>query len=80
MIEQKVKEILKDKFGVEEIDYDDFLNRDLNDDLGLDSMDRVELFYYSERMCNIKPINDYEAEDITTPAKLIKFIEDRVIH
>lgn len=49
---------------------------DFRDDLGLDSLEFVELIMQCESDFNLK-ITDGDAEDLTTVGKLVKYIEDR---
>lgn len=62
-------------YGLSTHDYtDSYLH--LNNDLGLDSLDRIELLNYVEKTYNLK-INDYQAEDIETLNQLADYIDNR---
>lgn len=51
---------------------DDFAN-----DIGLDSLECVELAMKIERAFNVH-INEYDIEDLTTPQKMLDFVETRM--
>ena len=74
MSEDKIKNIIIDKLGVEEskISMDaDFIN-----DLGADSLDQVELIMQLEEEFDIE-ISDEEAESLTTVGKVYDFLKDK---
>ena len=62
--------IITDKVGHNEWCYnDDFAN-----DIGLDSMEFMDLIVEVEDQFNLKPIKENFIEDITTPEDLLKYI------
>ena len=67
--ENKVKEIIIDKLGLEESEVTN--NASFANDLGADSLDTVELIMEFEKEFNIS-IPDEEAEKITTVGDAIK--------
>lgn len=71
-----------EKFIIKEIvrhyQSDDFeLNADFNNDLFYDSLEFFTLILECEKEFGV-PIPDNEAEDLTTPNKLINYIESRL--
>ncbi len=72
-IENKVKEIIVDKLGVdaEEVTPE----KSFTNDLGADSLDTVELIMEFEKEFGIS-IPDAEAEKISTVGDAIKYIEN----
>jgi len=72
-IEKKVKEIIIEQLGVSE----DKVTPDakFDDDLGADSLDRVELVMSLEEEFGLE-IPDEEAEKIGTVGQAIKYIEE----
>jgi len=72
-IEKKVKEIIIEQLGVSE----DKVTPDakFDDDLGADSLDRVELVMSLEEEFGLE-IPDEEAEKISTVGQAIKYIEE----
>ena len=73
-ISSKVKKMVADHLGVEEIKVTDEAN--FIDDLGADSLDTVELVMAFEEEFGAE-ISDSEAEKILTVGDAIKFIESR---
>ena len=72
MVLEKVKAILAEQFEVEE---DSLLNdTDLQDDLGADSLDVVDLLMSIEDEFDIE-IPDEEIEHIRTVGELVNYIE-----
>ena len=72
MVLEKVKVILAEQFDVEE---DSLQNdTDLQDDLGADSLDVVDLLMSIEDEFDIE-IPDEEIENIRTVGELVKYIE-----
>ena len=72
MVSEKVKAILAEQF---EVDEDSLLNdTDLQDDLGADSLDVVDLLMSIEDEFEIE-IPDEEIENIRTVADLVNYIE-----
>ena len=73
-ISSKVKKMVADHLGVEELKVTDESN--FIDDLGADSLDTVELVMAFEEEFGSE-ISDSEAEKILTVGDAIKFIESR---
>tara|TARA_B100001750_G_C15233604_1_gene459377 strand:- start:338 stop:562 length:225 start_codon:yes stop_codon:yes gene_type:complete len=74
MSDDKIKNIIMDKLGVEEskITMDaNFIN-----DLGADSLDQVELIMQLEEEFDIE-ITDEEAETLVTVGKVYEFLADK---
>lgn len=74
-IEQKLKEIIVDKLGVEEKYVTP--EADYREDLGCDSLDVVELIMEVEKEFNIS-IPDDVAEQATTVGKTIDMLEQKL--
>lgn len=72
-IEQKVRDIIVDKLGVDESEVKP--EASFTNDLGADSLDTVELIMEFEKEFSIS-IPDDKAETIQTVADAIKYIED----
>lgn len=71
---KKVRNIIQNITGEEGyLMSDDFVN-----DLGLDSLDFIEVIQAVENEFNIK-ISDNKAEDLTTPGLLVKCIDEKII-
>ena len=73
-ISSKVKKMVADHLGVEELKVTDEAN--FVDDLGADSLDTVELVMAFEEEFGSE-ISDSEAEKILTVGDAIKFIESK---
>ena len=73
-ISSKVKKMVADHLGVEELKVTEEAN--FVDDLGADSLDTVELVMAFEEEFGSE-ISDSEAEKILTVGDAIKFIENR---
>jgi len=73
-ISSKVKKMVSDHLGVEELKVTEEAN--FVDDLGADSLDTVELVMAFEEEFGSE-ISDSEAEKILTVGDAIKFIESR---
>ena len=73
-ISSKVKKIVADHLGIEEIKVTD--ESSFIDDLGADSLDTVELVMAFEEEF-VSEISDNEAEKILTVGDAIKFIESK---
>ena len=69
----KVKEIIIEKLGVEEVSIKD--DARFIEDLNADSLDTVELIMEFEEEFGIE-IPDEDAENITTVSSAIKYIEE----
>lgn len=71
----ELQEHIIDYYGCSQYDFkDNYL--DLADDLGLDSLDRIELIQHCEKIYDIG-INDYDAEKLETLHQLANFIDNR---
>ena len=73
-VEDVLKEYLSINYGVDEINYHD--GNDFNIDLGLDPEELEELIRWTEHLYGIR-LNLDEREDTTKLSELVKFIEDR---
>ena len=73
MIFEKVKTIIAEELGVEESEVT--LEADLNDDLGADSLDAVELIMALEDEFDIK-VSDEAAQGFKTVQQIVDFIEN----
>jgi len=75
LIEKRVKEIIADILGVDEEE----ISRDsvFTDDLGLESLDQVELIAAMEEEFDIE-IPDEEAERIITVGQAIDYIKRKI--
>lgn len=71
-MEQKVKELIKNKLGISESNYS--LDASIRDDWGCDSLDMVELIMECEKEFNLS-IPDSVVERIKTPKDLIAYIK-----
>ncbi len=71
-LENKIKEIIVDKLGIEESEITD--SASFTNDLGADSLDTVELIMEFEKEFDIQ-IPDDQAEAIATVGDAISFIE-----
>ena len=71
-VEDKVKQIIKDQLGVEENEITPTAS--FVDDLGADSLDRVELIMALEESFDIE-IPDAEAETIKTVQDAVDYIQ-----
>lgn len=72
MILERIKTELNHTYGIDNAT----IESDLNQDLGMDSLDRIELFLWADKEYSIY-INDFDAEDINTIGDLIKTIEEK---
>ena len=73
MVFEKVKEIIVDELGVDAEEVT--LEADLNDDLGADSLDAVELIMALEDEFDIK-VSDEAAQGFKTVQQIVEFIEN----
>jgi len=73
--ENKVKEIIIDRLGLEESEVT--TEASFANDLGADSLDTVELIMEFEKEFNIS-IPDQDAEKISTVGEAIKYIQDNL--
>ena len=71
-LENKIKEIIVDKLGIEESEITD--RASFTNDLGADSLDTVELIMEFEKEFDIQ-IPDDKAESIATVQDAISFVE-----
>lgn len=74
-VEEKVRHIIVEQLGVDEGEVRPEAN--FVDDLGADSLDRVELIMALEEEFKLE-ISDEEAEKLTTVGKAIEYIESHV--
>jgi acyl carrier protein len=70
---RNVKLVLSDKLGVDLRDISD--NSELNNDLGMDSLDAIELLMEFEQMYNIA-IPDSEAEKVVKVSDIYVMLEN----
>lgn len=71
-VEQRVRQIVADQLGLEVSQVSD--NASFADDLGTDSLDRVELIMAFEETFDLE-IPDQDAEKISTVKKAVDYIE-----
>ena len=74
-LENKIKEIIVDKLGIEESEITD--SASFTNDLGADSWDTVELIMEFEKEFNVS-IPDEEAEKIQTVGDAVAYLKDNV--
>ena len=74
-LENKIKEIIIDKLGVEESEITE--SASFTNDLGADSLDTVELIMEFEKEFNVS-IPDEDAEKIGTVGDAISYLKDNV--
>ena len=74
-LENKIKEIIVDKLGIEESEITD--SASFTNDLGADSLDTVELIMEFEKEFNVS-IPDEEAEKIQTVGDAVAYLKDTV--
>ena len=74
-LENKVKEIIVDKLGVEESELTD--SASFTNDLGADSLDTVELIMEFEKEFDVS-IPDEDAEKISTVGDAIAYLKNNV--
>ena len=74
-LENKIKEIIIDKLGIEESEITD--SASFTNDLGADSLDTVELIMEFEKEFNVS-IPDEEAEKIQTVGDAVTYLKDNV--
>ena len=74
-LENKIKEIIVDKLGIEESEITD--SASFTNDLGADSLDTVELIMEFEKEFNVS-IPDEEAEKIQTVGDAVSYLKDNV--
>jgi len=74
-LENKIKEIIVDKLGIEESEITD--SASFTNDLGADSLDTVELIMEFEKEFNVS-IPDEEAEKIQTVGDAIAYLKNNV--
>lgn len=75
MVFQKLQQIIVDELGVEANQVT--LEADINDDLGADSLDAVELVMAIEDEFEIK-VSDEVAQDFKTVKQIVMYIESQV--
>ena len=74
-LENKIKEIIVDKLGIEESEITD--SASFTNDLGADSLNTVELIMEFEKEFNVS-IPDEEAEKIQTVGDAVAYLKDNV--
>ena len=74
-LENKIKEIIIDKLGIEESEIKESAR--FTNDLGADSLDTVELIMEFEKEFNVS-IPDEDAEKIGTVGDAISYLKDNV--
>jgi|TARA_B110000438_G_scaffold99226_1_gene98169 acyl carrier protein len=74
-LENKVKEIIIDKLGIEESEITD--SASFTNDLGADSLDTVELIMEFEKEFNVS-IPDEDAEKIGTVGQAVSYLKENV--
>ncbi len=78
--EKEIKEIVTDILvqilGVDESEVTD--NANLQNDLGMDSLDAVELIMEFEKQYNIS-ISDYDAEKISSVKDIVNYLIERKV-
>ena len=74
-LENRIKEIIIDKLGIEESEITD--SASFTNDLGADSLDTVELIMEFEKEFNVS-IPDEDAEKIATVGDAISYLKDNV--
>ena len=74
-LENKIKEIIFDKLGIEESEITD--SASFTNDLGSDSLDTVELIMEFEKEFNVS-IPDEEAEKIQTVGDAVAYLKENV--
>ena len=74
-LENKIKEIIIDKLGIEESEITD--SASFTNDLGADSLDTVELIMEFEKEFNFS-IPDEDAEKIATVGDAVSYLKDNV--
>ena len=70
----KLKELVVDQLGVEE--YEVTMEASMQDDLGADSLDLVDLLMSVEEEFGVK-VADEDLENIKTVGDIVNYIEDR---
>jgi acyl carrier protein len=75
-VEKRIREIIVDKLGVD--DYEVTEDASLRDDLGMDSLDAVELIMEFEREFNIE-IRDEDAEPVVKFGDAVNLIYNKLI-
>lgn len=74
-IEEKLKDIITDKLGWDQSEI--FHNSDLTEDLGADSLDKIELMVIAETAFGIT-IPDDDAERVVTFKQLVDLVEKEI--
>ena len=74
-LENKIKEIIVDKLGIEESEITD--SASFTNDLGADSLDTVELIMQFEEEFNIE-IPDEEAEGLLSVGQAVDYISTKL--
>jgi acyl carrier protein len=71
-----VKDIMAYKLGLDRVQLKD--SADLQDDLGIDSLDILELYTEIEKQFNIR-ISDEEAEKMNTVIKIVRCVQNKML-
>ena len=74
-ITEKIQLIIKDNFGLDEMSLKGDAN--FSDDLGIDSLDIMELLIRIEKEFNIK-IPDEDAEKLTNTSSIIAYVQQQL--
>lgn len=75
IMEERIKAIIAEQLGVELRDVTPQVS--LSEDLGMDSLDGVELTMSLEEEFNIE-VPDEDAEKLLTPGDIVRYIEEKV--
>lgn len=73
-MEEKIKQIIKDKLGISSGDYRN--EESFQEDLGCDSLDMVDLIMECEKQFNIS-IPDDDVDKLRTVQNLIDYVTER---
>lgn len=71
VIFEKITIILKEGYGTNKV----VITDDLNDDLYMDSLDRLEFIVMLEKEFTLKRLNDSEIEDLVSIEDCVNYIE-----
>jgi len=73
--EQTIRKILMDKFNISD---DDLTNETTNNDMGMDSLDKVEVVMELEKAFGISIDDDSEFDGLKQLSDYIKIVEEKV--
>lgn len=76
-VETQVKRLMADQFAVTESELTD--NATFSDDLGIDSLDKYELFMGLEKQFGLQ-IPDEDAERLRTVGSVITYLKKQYMH